>query len=294
MTQPMLTNMADVLRSVGCTVEELPDWKLTSRSNDTSRYVSGRPTHFMHHHTATRTAAHSVHSLCRLEAKQLQLAEPNEPTSNLGLCTHGVWFCICAGPSNTNGVGVDTWHPVGDRLKVPDNSMNSFALANEMLNNGVNERYSDDLLNALLNGTAALCRAYNIGVFENRAHFEWAPTRKIDPAGPCRYARLTDPNLKWDMGLFRTDLLEEIKRQSLPNLPPLGDNMKNIVLRCNESPTFVAWDGTVAIPLEGGNSWNIGKFVGLYPNEPMPPVIAKQDLQAIITNFTPPDKRITL
>lgn len=223
MTLPRLTNLADVLRAKGLPVEELSNWKTTSRTDDKSTYLSGRPTHFMHHHTATSIAAHQPHSHCQREARQLQLAEPNEPTSNTALCPHGVWFVIAAGPTNTNGVGDDRWHPVGDSKFVPSNSMNSYAIANEMMNNGIGEAYSDVMIQNLVIGTAAICIAYGIGVFENRAHFEWAPDRKVDPAGPCKYTRTNDPYLRWDMEKFRTDIQIEINRQTLRPTTPVGD-----------------------------------------------------------------------
>lgn len=221
-----LTNLADILRSANCVVEELPNWKTTSRNNDQSVYLPGRPTHFMHHHTAhvfhpTPALPHRDHTRCRAEANALQLAEPNEPTSNLALCPHSVWFCVCAGPSNTNGLGSDWWHPVGDPKRVPDNSMNSYAIANEMMNNGVGEAYPVGMLDSMIRGTAAICRAFSIGVFENRAHFEWAPTRKIDPAGPCRYMGTNTPNMKWNMGLVRSDLQAALNPTPAPT--PGGD-----------------------------------------------------------------------
>lgn len=281
-----MTSLADILRGKGLPVEELPNWKTTSRQDDRSEYKSGCPNHFMHHHTASPASAHTDHNKCRGEARQLQLAEPNEPTSNTATCTHGTWFVIAAGPTNTNGTGEDKWHPVGDKNHVPANSMNSYAIGNEMMNNGVGERYSDVMLNNTIIGTAAICLAYGIQPFNNRAHFEWTG-RKIDPAGPCKFAKLSDPYLRWDMGEWRSAIAEEMARQHQrpPVPPPVGDDNMMQVFRCAESPAYVAWDGVDAAVIPSWDLWNIGKFVGLYPDVPEPPILAKSDLQAILDAF---------
>lgn len=211
-----LHQAADILRSKGLPVVEVPNWKYTSRSDDKSVYADNRPTHFMHHHTASPITAHNTHDRCVRESLLLQTLEPNEPISNFSVCPHGCWFTVAAGPTNTNGVGRDDWHPVGHPLKVPDNSMNSYAMAVEILNNGIGEPYTNDCQAALVIGTAALCLAYNVGSYENRSHFEWAPTRKIDPAGPSQWTNLSDRNLRWNMNSFRVSIQEEMNRQINP------------------------------------------------------------------------------
>lgn len=227
MTQPKLIDLADKLRQAGCSVEEIPNWKTTSRTDDTSTYKSGSPNHIMWHHTATNITAHQPHTKCFSEARNLQILEPNEPICNLAICPHGVWFVIAAGPTNTNGLGKDVWHSVGDPKRVPDNSMNSYALGIEMLNNGVGEPYSDELLLAIKKGAPALCKAYMIGVFENRGHYEWAPTRKVDPAGPSPWVNNLSYN-KWDMNKFRTSLQSWL---TLPNIPPGDSEVEKIQVR---------------------------------------------------------------
>ena len=253
MPQQLLHQAAEILRSKGLDVEELSYWKNTSRSNDTSKYNTGRPTHFMHHHTASSGAAHSTHDKCRREANSLQLAEPNEPTSNFALCPHSVWFTLCAGPSNTNGVGKDTWHSVGAPLYVPENSMNSYAMAVEMMNNGIGEAYPVGMQDALLIGTAALCLAYGIGSFENRAHFEWAPSRKIDPAGPSRWTNFVDRYHKWKMDALRGDIQNEINRQvsgpTPPQPTPVGDEMISGLWKGPNDP------GIYAVVTNGTKVW---------------------------------------
>lgn len=245
-----LHQAADILRSKGLTVEEIPDWKTTSRSDDRSVYSEGRPTHFMHHHTASPITAHNSHDRCIRESRALQILEPNEPISNFAVCPHGCWFTVCAGPSNTNGVGVDVWHPSGHPLRVPENSMNSYAMAVEILNNGVGEPYTDGCQNALVIGTAALCIAYNVGAYENRGHFEWAPTRKVDPAGPSQWMNPADKNKRWNMNAFRATIQDEINRQRNPApspTPSLGDNMVSCI---NDNGGYYLYDQFVRRPVE--------------------------------------------
>lgn len=232
---PKLIDLADVLRNANQQVEELPAWKTTSRTNDAAVYKSGTPNHIMYHHTATGTGAHNPHSNCRREANSLQLAEPNEPTCNLGLCPHGVWFVIAAGPTNTNGIGIDTWHPVGDPNRVPNDSMNSYAIGIELMNNGIGEPYPVGMQDALLRGAVALHRHYRIGVYEARAHFEWAPTRKIDPAGPSRWINVEDKYQRWNMGKFRFDIQTELNKLNVPPLKPFpkGKEMLSGIFDCS-------------------------------------------------------------
>ena len=49
------------------------------------------------------------------------------------------------------------------------------------------------LLAVASTSSAAICRAYGIDVRNVRAHFEWAPSRKIDPSGPSMCAAIVMP-----------------------------------------------------------------------------------------------------
>jgi hypothetical protein len=117
------------------------------------------------------------------------------PVGNLYLSRVPEIYVMAGGAANTNGSGHD---PCG---MTPDDSMNSQSIAIEAGNDGVGERWPDAQLDCYEALCRVLCDAYAIPVGRIHAHFEWAPGRKIDPAGPARYA--TGGN-SWDMTAFRT------------------------------------------------------------------------------------------
>jgi hypothetical protein len=66
----------------------------------------------------------------------------------------------------------------------------------------------------------ALGSAYNIAPAQVHSHFEWAPSRKIDPAGESDYASGSD---MWDMDEFRNDVA--VGFIPVPEPQPEGDDM---------------------------------------------------------------------
>jgi hypothetical protein len=118
------------------------------------------------------------------------------PIANLYLARDGVVYVLAAGPTNTNGAG--SWPGV------PDDRMNAYAVGIEAGNDGVGEPWPPAQQDAYVKAAAAICTAYRIPVGNVLAHREWAPSRKIDPAGPSRWA---GPSGRWDMDAFRGDVL---------------------------------------------------------------------------------------
>lgn len=62
----------------------------------------------------------------------------------------------------------------------------------------------------------AVCRAYGIPPHRVRGHFEYSPTRKIDPSGPSRWAA----SGKWEMDEFRDDVAAGLAPIAPPPPPP--------------------------------------------------------------------------
>ncbi len=176
-------DLAKVLRDAGLRVDEsvVPDWRSRSRTSNTSWYKDPGPTHVMVHDTATPITSHNTLLTEKREAYICGITHPVKPVSNVYLGpTTGIWYPLAGGPSNTNGEGDDTWGG-----GTPADSMNSYAIAIEYGNNGVGEPFIQWL--SYVTGVAALCKAYNIPVGHVRAHFEWAPSRKIDLSGGRGY-----------------------------------------------------------------------------------------------------------
>jgi len=106
---------------------------------------------------------------------------------------------MAAGATNTNGKG----GPLGP-LSL-DNA-NSRVIGIEAANNGVDEPWPKVQQNNYQILVRALCKAYSIPTTNVYSHYEWAPTRKIDPAGPSRWQ--DNPSTKpWIMDKFRTELV---------------------------------------------------------------------------------------
>lgn len=181
-----LLDLADVLRSAGLTVIELDGWEYRARGS--GGYDAGRPTYVMVHHTASPPSSSG-------ESDAWYCAEGDEdaPLSNLCLDRDGCWWVLAGGATNTNGKG-------GPLEGVPADSMNAYAIGIEA-NGGYGESWPAVQTDSYLAGVRALCDAYGIG--HVAGHFEWAPTRKVDPAGVSPWSGDAD---SWDMDEFRADL----------------------------------------------------------------------------------------
>lgn len=230
-------DLADVLRGAGLLVDEsaVPDWRNRSRSGNSSWYADGRPTHVMVHHTASGAGSHDTMADERAEARYCGTVHEVKPVSNLYLGPSGTWYPLAAGPSNTNGVGIDTW---GGGVAI--DSMNSYAVAIEAGNNGVGEPWPQ--IDGYVRGCAALCKAYGIPARHVRAHHEWAPNRKIDPASG-QTSTPYSPHERYgmfDMEQFRRDVARLLI--PLPDLEDDDDMAKPMILLRGPSGQMYATD----------------------------------------------------
>ena len=210
-----LVNMANILRAAGLNVIEeqgkdkatgqLIPWQRFGRSGN-SQYANGRPTHIMQHHTASNTTARNDVNYCNINSDI-------RPLTNLYAARNGDIHVCAGGPSNTNGKGHDYWGG-----GVADNDMNRHAIGIEIGNDGTGQPYPAEQQGAVLEATIALAKAYNIPANNVRAHFEWAPARKVDPRGPSHWT--SGRNEKWNMNAFRNDVASA--STPLPP-PPTGD-----------------------------------------------------------------------
>jgi hypothetical protein len=130
----------------------------------------------------------------------------------LYLSRSGIFYVVAAGRVCTNGAGSSKPWNGG----VPDDMMNHYAISIEAANNGIGEAWSPIQIHSYVHGVAALTRAYNIPIERVRAHFEWAPGRKIDPAGQSPYA---NGSAKWNMDQFRADVVAVNIAVSIPPTP---------------------------------------------------------------------------
>lgn len=195
-----LTELAEVCRGAGLEVVEVDGWP--SRARGSGGYDGGKPDHVMAHHTASGPSSDGWP-----DVNYLATGHPDAPVSNLYLDRQGVVYVIAAGASNTNGTG--------DCAHLPADTMNSSAIGIEAGNDGVGEPWPAEQTTAYVVLVDALCAAYGIAVDHVHGHAEWAPARKIDPAGPSPWADAGT----WPMDAFRADL-----GGSVPPPDPNGDD----------------------------------------------------------------------
>jgi hypothetical protein len=216
-----LTDLADVCRSLGLPTIEVgaspsttgDAWK--KRARGSGGYNEGLPNHVMCHHTASSTSASGWQ-----DANYCTFSNENRPVCNLLIARDGVVFVCAGGATNTNGSGSD---PCG---MTPSDSMNSQAIGIEASNNGVGEKWPQVQTDRYLILVRGLCDHYNIPISCAHSHEEWAPTRKVDPAGPPRW---NDPSI-WNMDEFRADLTS-VKPEPEPEPEPdrEDDDMLHVV-----------------------------------------------------------------
>lgn len=132
-----------------------------------------------------------------------------------------VW---CAGASNTQGKG-------GPRLSsrglIPLDAANAVVVAWEAENNGVGEAWPDDVGDLYVRVCCATLQWANentpgalLGAGDVFAHFEWAPGRKFDPAGPSRFT--AGANELWHMDQFRGEVFAALLAGPAPVVPPVA------------------------------------------------------------------------
>lgn len=120
----------------------------------------------------------------------------------------GTVYIGATGKTNNAGKGGPTsWAPL--------DSANGYGLSVVMANNGVGEPYPIVQQDAAVAVVAAMCDFGNIPIGNVVAHREWAPTRKIDPAGTSRYAT---GSAMWDMDAFRDDVANLIATGGEPDM----------------------------------------------------------------------------
>lgn len=214
-----LTDLAQVCRSIGVVVHEESGWQ--TRARGSGGYNSGLPNHVMCHHTASNPSSDG-----QSDVNYMCYGSDNRPVANLYLSRRGEIWVMAAGSTNTNGKGHDYWGG-----GVPNDSMNGYAIGIEAANNGVGEPWPTVQQDVYVSLVVALCSHYHIPNNNIRAHFEWAPDRKIDPAGQSRYASGSN---KWAMNSFRLDC-EDAESGYVPGPGPSPTRKDDEVALCIQS-----------------------------------------------------------
>jgi hypothetical protein len=199
----VLLDLADVLRRAGPRVREVDGWQQRQRGG--TGYGQVDPIGIVVHHTASSSGWNG-----QPDVNFLALECDVAPMSNLYVDRSGQWWVLAGGATNTNGTG-GPWGPI------PLDSANSRVIGIEAGNNGVGEPWPDVMQDAYVAGVAALADAYDVEPGNILAHHEWAPTRKVDPAGPSRFGSINGSH-SWDMDRFRA-AVSEARGRTVPVRP---------------------------------------------------------------------------
>jgi hypothetical protein len=185
-----LADLADVVRTTGLDTVEEPGWETRSRSS--GGYVVP-PVGIVVHHTASGPASDG-----QPDVDYCCYVADIKPICGLYLSRTGrVWVCA-AGATNHAGSG-------GAYGPIPVDDANRRCIGIEAANRGDgSEPWPTVQQDAYVTLVRALCDHYAISTPNVISHALWAPSRKIDPAGPARFT-LTGGT--WDMDLFRGEVI---------------------------------------------------------------------------------------
>lgn len=231
--------LADVLRGAGLEVVETAGWQARGRDFATD------PLGIMAHHTASPTAstlATNLHVVTNGNS-----VAPG-PIAQAMLWRDGVWYIIAAGRANHAGKGSLPWLPGVD-------TGNQYLMSVEAVNNGVGELWAPAMVASYEVGTAAILRRLGLGAECATTHAEYAPSRKIDPAGPTGGRIATLPRRStWDPNAWRAAVAQWLTPPPPPPveipapIPTEGELMFIIV---GDSDTRDlrrwVWDGATAM-----------------------------------------------
>jgi len=212
-----LTSLADWCReAVGpANVIEEPGWQ--TRSRGSGGYTAG-PTHIGIHHTAGKTSPEN-------DKRYMWHNADAKPIGAVLLDRDGRVHVGCAGATNTQGKGKALTNSKGQ--KVPENKQNEYVLSIEAANAGTGEPWPQAQQDAYVKLCAVFCVKLGLTAGDCLAHFETAPGRKADPAGPSKWedgTGLSAGNTRvWNMNKFRSDVAVRIQQITQPAPEPQPD-----------------------------------------------------------------------
>jgi len=240
-----LTGMADWLRAAGLTVREYDGWE--SRARSSGGYDGDRPWQIMWHHTASDSGPGE-------DAWYCAEGHTDAPICNIMVNSDGSIDLLAAGATNTNGKGKAM---PSSRGTIPTDSMNTYAVGVEIVNNGVGQHYPQAQIDAAFKVSLALTDALGLTPGDAATHHEYAKDRKIDPAtaaaveGPWRPTSISSSGT-WSHDDLRAELWERENTdppppephptpEPGPPAPPLTLEDKSMVVALDSNGT--AWIG---------------------------------------------------
>lgn len=224
-----LHDLPAIIAGAGLDVDVWPGWETRARSS--GGYDDVRAIGI--HHDAGVTGT-SLEARCRYAWE----VSDTRPIGAMWLHTDGRVMVGAAGATNTQGKG----GPVNtSRGTIPIDQGNRYMLSIEASNNGVGEPWPTVMQDAYVTLVAALVDALGLEVGDVFAHFEWT-TRKIDPAGPSRYATGSS---SWNMDWFRSDVWSSTPTPPTPTPPGDTDMASTKLVLCDvrdPKPAYLCGD----------------------------------------------------
>lgn len=171
-TTPGYPSLEAVVRGAGLAVRLWDGWQDNGRSSGGFESLLG----VVVHHTASPPTQSFDN-----DWRYCAVGHQDAPVANMLLGRDGLVGIHAGLASNHAGKG-GPW--AASKGTVPLDSANSRMLGIEAQNNGTGELWAGVMLEAYEVLVAALCEAYGfVPATDSPAHFQWAPTRKIDPWG---------------------------------------------------------------------------------------------------------------
>lgn len=234
-----LPDLPDWLAARGLDVEVWPGWLTRSRRSGgyDDIFAVG-----LHHDVSA--AGSDYRNACRY----MWETHPDRPVGALYLKRDGGWVVGAAGATNTQGQG----GPLRcSRGTIPVDSGNRYTISIEAANNGTGEWWPNAQRASYVEGVAAILDGLNehgayhaqLGVNTRivlnpavpgdiHNHFEWAPARKIDVAGPPTlgeggFAVANDRYLRWEGDSFRQRVAARLNEtpHGGPDVTVIADKM---------------------------------------------------------------------
>lgn len=233
-----LTEMANWLRAVGLTVIEYDGWKTRARG---SGGYSAYPLCVMWHHTASPASWDG-----QKDASYCATGDPDAPLANLYIDRSGTVWVLAAGATNTNGKGNAMTFSRGT---VPQDGMNTRAVGVEMGNDGVGERWPQCQVDAMFTVSNTVNARLGNQPTDCAGHWDYAPTRKIDPAkassveGPWKPASANSSGT-WRIADVRNECIARAGQSPAPQPPPIGDDdmlFDGFWRRDNSDAVYAIW-----------------------------------------------------
>ena len=245
-----LPDLPDVIARAGIPVTTWPGWETRCNAKGGYDGIFGVAVH----HTASNASA--TNDMTYMWDNALL-----RPVGAIYLARDGKVTVGAAGQTNCQGMGGPRSTSKGT---IPLDQGNRYAIAIEAANNGVGEPWPPPQQDMYERLCAALIVGYGLQVGDVFAHHEWAPTRKIDPWGPSRYAGMA----KWNMTLFRdaVAIAAQPTKPAPEPTPPTEETPDMIALDWNPGTpgwTAFCWTGTELAHTFNGHADNVLRAAGV-------------------------------